>query len=234
MSPSQASSDDFPRLTGSRNFDVWKTRVTASLDGKHLLGFVTKKDYNGVSDDEEDSDGSPNSSNMSDVEDPPKTSTPADYDSEAVDYEANSDGDDAASNEDGKKGSTPSPPSPIRSFSQRKSKRRVEKERPAPMSTRRLRRMEAQTKAFLMKTMDDTHIRLVKNLTSAYDIFQAICKKYEGAAFHGEPYFIQHFLMETKYEEGSDVNEFFLVLEDAMRAASKATESVLMDGQKSL
>ncbi|KAG2961959.1 hypothetical protein PC119_g25954 [Phytophthora cactorum] len=40
--------------------------------------------------------------------------------------------------------------------------------------------------------------------------------------------------METKYEEGSDVNEFFLVLEDAMRAASKATESVLTDGQKSL
>ncbi|KAG3068006.1 hypothetical protein PI124_g20697 [Phytophthora idaei] len=94
--------------------------------------------------------------------------------------------------------------------------------------------MEAQTKAFLMKTMDDTHIRLVKNLTSAYDIFQAICKKYEGAAFHGDPYFIQHFLMETKYEEGSDVNEFFFVLEDAMRAASKATESVLTDGQKSL
>ncbi|KAG2781928.1 hypothetical protein PC129_g9738 [Phytophthora cactorum] len=40
--------------------------------------------------------------------------------------------------------------------------------------------------------------------------------------------------METKYEEGSDANEFFLVLEDAMRAASKATESVLTDGQKSL
>ncbi|KAG6606610.1 uncharacterized protein IUM83_19047 [Phytophthora cinnamomi] len=235
MSPSQVSSDDFPRLTGSRNFDVWKTRVTASLDGKHLLGFVTKKDYDGVSDDDdEDEDGSSDNADMSDVEDPPKTSTPVDYDSQAVDYESSSEEDDAASDEDGKTKSTPSPPSPIRSFSQRKSQRRAKKEIPAPLSSRRLRRMEAQTKAFLMKTMDDTHIRLVKNLHSAYAIFQAICKKYEGAAFHGDPYFIQHFLMETKYEEGSDVNEFFLVLEDAMRAASKATESVLTDGQKSL
>ncbi|KAG2768061.1 hypothetical protein PC129_g2983 [Phytophthora cactorum] len=117
---------------------------------------------------------------------------------------------------------------------QRKSRRRIENEKSVPPSSRRLRRMEEQTKAFLMKTMDDTHIRLVKNITSAYDIFQAICKKCEGAGFHGDPYFIQHFLMETKYEEGSDVNEFFLVLVDAMGAASKATESVLTDGQKSL
>ncbi|KAG2782013.1 hypothetical protein PC129_g13073 [Phytophthora cactorum] len=94
--------------------------------------------------------------------------------------------------------------------------------------------MEAQTKAFLTKTMDDIHIRLVKNLTSAYDIFQAICKTYEGAAFRGDPYFNHQFLMETKYEEGSDVNKFFLVLEDEMRAASKPNESVLTDGQKSL
>ncbi|GMF52675.1 unnamed protein product [Phytophthora fragariaefolia] len=93
MSPSQASSDDFPRLTGSRNFDVWKTRVTASLDGKHLLGFVTKKDYDGVSDDDEDEEASPDGSNMSDGEDPTKHSTPADYDSQAVDYEPSSDED---------------------------------------------------------------------------------------------------------------------------------------------
>ncbi|KAG3200676.1 hypothetical protein PC128_g4425 [Phytophthora cactorum] len=216
MSPSQASTDDFSRLTGSRNFDVWKTRVTTSLDGKHLLGFVTKKDYNGVSEDEEDEDSS-GSSEMSDVEASPKPATAAGYDSQTVAYEPSSDDDDPAS-EEGAKSVAP----------------RVENEKPVPPSSRRLRRMEAQTKAFLMKTMDDTHIRLVKNLTSAYDIFQAICKKYEGAAFLGDPYFIQHFLMETKYEEGSDVNEFFLVLEDAMRATSKATESVLTDGQKSL
>ncbi|KAG3235088.1 hypothetical protein PI124_g19876 [Phytophthora idaei] len=212
MSPSQASTDDFPRLTGSRNFDVWKTRVTTSLDGKHRLGFVTQKDYNGVSKDDEEEDSS-GSSEMSDVEASPKPATAAGYDSQAVDYEPSSDDDDPASEEGAKSGPATKPPSPIRPFMQRKSRRRVENEKP---------------------TMDDTHIRLVKNLTSAYDFFQAICKKYEGAAFHGDPYFIQHFLMETKYEEGSDVNEFFLVLEDAMRAASKATESVLTDGQKSL
>ncbi|KAG4038276.1 hypothetical protein PC123_g26161 [Phytophthora cactorum] len=171
---------------------------------------------------------------MSDVEASPKPATAAGYDSQAVDYEPSSDDDDPASEEGAKSGPATKPPSPIRPFTQRKSRRRVENEKPVSPSSRRLRRMEAQTKAFLMNTMDDTHIRLVKNLTSAYDIFQAICKKNEGAAFHGDPYFIQHFLMETKYEEGRDVNEFFLVLEDAMRAASKATESVLTDGQKLL
>ncbi|KAG2932156.1 hypothetical protein PC114_g1936 [Phytophthora cactorum] len=171
---------------------------------------------------------------MSDVEASPKPATAAGYDSQAVDYEPSSDDDDPASEEGAKSGPATKPPSPIRPFTQRKSRRRVENEKPVPPSSRRLRRMKAQTKAFLMNTMDDTQSRLVKNLTSAYDIFQAICKKYEGAAFHGDPYFIQRFLMETKYEEGSDANEFFLVLEDAMRAASKATESVLTDGQKSL
>ncbi|KAG3105265.1 hypothetical protein PI124_g14736 [Phytophthora idaei] len=161
---------------GSRNFDVWKTRVTTSLDGKHLLGFVTKKDYNGVSEDEEDEDSS-GSSEMSDVEASPKPATAAGYDSQAVDYEPSSDDDDPASEEGAKSGPATKPPSPIRPFTQRKSRRRVENEKPVPPSSRRLRRMEAQTKAFLMKTVDDTHIRLVKNLTSAYAIFQAICKK---------------------------------------------------------
>ncbi|KAG6619320.1 uncharacterized protein IUM83_13524 [Phytophthora cinnamomi] len=52
MSPTQASpvnDHDFPRLNG-RNFVVWKTRVTAALDGKNLLGFVTQPDYAGDSD----------------------------------------------------------------------------------------------------------------------------------------------------------------------------------------
>ncbi|GMG15078.1 unnamed protein product [Phytophthora fragariaefolia] len=168
---------------------------------------------------------------MSDGEDPTKHSTPVDYDSQAVDYEPSSDEDASGSEEDAKTSTTSKPPSPVRSFSQRTLQCRADQEKRVPLSSRRLRHMEAQTKHFLTKTMDDTHIRLVKNLTTAYDIFQAICKKYEGATFHGDPYFILHFLMETKYEEGSNVNELFLVLEDAMRAASKATESVLTDGQ---
>ncbi|KAG2780961.1 hypothetical protein PC129_g2367 [Phytophthora cactorum] len=71
--------------------------------------------------------------------------------------------------------------------------------------------------------MDNTHVRLVKDLQTAYQIFQAICAKYEGAAFHGDPYFIQHFLMELKYEEGGDLHDFFLELENAMHATSEAT-----------
>ncbi|KAG6622727.1 Neutral zinc metallopeptidase [Phytophthora cinnamomi] len=52
MSPNQASSDDFPRLIGAENFDVWKTRVCAALAGKHLLGYVKNPDYDVVSEDE--------------------------------------------------------------------------------------------------------------------------------------------------------------------------------------
>uniref|UniRef100_H3GNJ4 Retrovirus-related Pol polyprotein from transposon TNT 1-94-like beta-barrel domain-containing protein n=1 Tax=Phytophthora ramorum TaxID=164328 RepID=H3GNJ4_PHYRM len=47
MSPTQASPTDdrdFPRLNG-RNFVIWKTRATAALEGKNLIGFVTQADY---------------------------------------------------------------------------------------------------------------------------------------------------------------------------------------------
>ncbi|GMF17372.1 unnamed protein product [Phytophthora lilii] len=40
--------------------------------------------------------------------------------------------------------------------------------------------------------------------------------------------------MDIKYVEGSDLNEFFLSLENAMKAASDATESVMTEGQKSI
>ncbi|KAK1932082.1 hypothetical protein P3T76_009406 [Phytophthora citrophthora] len=238
MSPQQASSDDFPRLSGAKNFDVWKARVSASLDGKHLLGFVTKKDYNGVSDDEdEDSDDDLAESDGDEAASKPRS--PADIDSDEVDFEESSDelqpsdDDDTPPSKKTKRADLPI----VRPFAERdvsRDRKQVKRRKPTPPSARHLRRMEAQTKAFLMKTMDDTHIRLVKNLTTAFDIFQAICTKYEGAAFHGDPYFIQHFLMEIKYEEGGDLTSFFLELENAMKAASEATESPLTDGQKSL
>ncbi|OWY95931.1 hypothetical protein PHMEG_00033928 [Phytophthora megakarya] len=65
MSPTQASSDDFPRPIDAENFDVWKTRVCAALDGKHLLGYVKQLNYDGVS--EEESEES--ASDMSDDDD---------------------------------------------------------------------------------------------------------------------------------------------------------------------
>ncbi|KAG3112424.1 hypothetical protein PI124_g8145 [Phytophthora idaei] len=52
MNPTQTSAAadrDFPRLNG-RNFAIWKTRVTAALEGKNLIGFVTQADYAGDED----------------------------------------------------------------------------------------------------------------------------------------------------------------------------------------
>ena len=53
MSPSTPSSDmdafRFPVLTGASNFAVWKTRVTAALEGKGYIGFVENRDYQGDS-----------------------------------------------------------------------------------------------------------------------------------------------------------------------------------------
>ncbi|POM67625.1 Hypothetical protein PHPALM_16342, partial [Phytophthora palmivora] len=227
MSPQQASSDDFPRLSGAKNFDVWKARVSsASLDGKHLLGFVTKKDYNGVSDDE-DEDSDDDLAESDGDEAASKPSSPAGIDSDEVDFEESSNelqpsDDDTPSSKKTQRADLPI----VRPFAERdvsRDRKQVKRRKPTPPSARHLRRMEAQTKAFLMKTMDDTHIRLVKNLTTAFDIFQAICTKYEGSAFHGDPYFIQHFLMKIKYEEGGDLTSFFLELENAMTAASEAT-----------
>ncbi|KAK1947027.1 hypothetical protein P3T76_001037 [Phytophthora citrophthora] len=240
MSPRQASSDDFPRLIGAENFDVWKARVCAALDGKHLLGYVKQLDYDGVSEDESEE----SASDMSDDDDPPaKASKDAEVDSDAVDYEESDDelkppsdsDDDSGASSDGsvKRKDLPA----VRPFNSReahRARKRSKKEKPQPLSQRERRRQEAKTKAFLMKTMDNMHVRLVKNLTTSYEIFNYICQKYEGAAFHGDPYFIQHYLMEIKYEEGSDLTEFFLKLENAMKAASEATESVMTEGQKSI
>ncbi|KAK1931950.1 hypothetical protein P3T76_012450 [Phytophthora citrophthora] len=238
MNPQQASSDDFPRVSGAKNFDVWKARVSASLDGKHLLGFVTKKDYNGVSDDEdEDSDDDLAESDGDEAASKPRS--PADIDSDEVDFGDSSDElqpseyDDTPSSKKTKRADPPIV-RPIAERNVSRDRKQVKRRKPTLPSARLLRHMEPQSKAFLMKTMDDTHIRLVKNLTTAFDIFQAICTKYEGAAFHGDPYFIQHFLMEIKYEEGGDLTSFFLELENAMKAASEATGSPLTDGQKSL
>ncbi|POM59064.1 LOW QUALITY PROTEIN: Hypothetical protein PHPALM_36207 [Phytophthora palmivora] len=57
---------------------------------------------------------------------------------------------------------------------------------------------------------------------------------YEGAPFHDDLYFIQHYLMEIKYEEGSDLTEFFLKLENVMKAAREAANTVIAESQKSI
>ncbi|OWY95237.1 hypothetical protein PHMEG_00034808 [Phytophthora megakarya] len=215
MSPQQASSDDFPRHSGAKRFDVQQARVSASLYGKHPLGFVTKKDYNWASEheDEEYDDGLAESD-----------------DDEAA---SGSDDDDSPSSTKTKRADLPI----VRPFTESnisRDRKQVKRCKPTLPSARHLRRMEPQTKAFLMKTMNDTLIRLFKNLTTAFDIFQAIGTKYEGAAFHGDPYYIQPFLMEIKYKERGDLTSFFLELDNGIKTAFEATESPLADGQKSL
>ncbi|OWZ14415.1 hypothetical protein PHMEG_00012107 [Phytophthora megakarya] len=192
MSPQQPSSDDVPRLSGAKHFDVWKTRVSASLDGKHLIGFVSKKDYSGTKI-ETPTTTWPSESN--DDEAVSKPNSPAGIEADEVDFEDSSnelhpsDDDDTPSPKETKRADLPI----VRPFAERnisRDRKQVKRCNPTLPSAHHLRRMEAQTKAFLMKTMDDTHIRLFKNLTTAFDIFQAICTKYEGAAFNGDPYFI--------------------------------------------
>ncbi|GMF30857.1 unnamed protein product [Phytophthora fragariaefolia] len=122
----------------------------------------------------------------------------------------------------------------IRPYNQRDTKREANELKPKALSARGLRRLEAKTNAFLIKTMDNTHVRLGKDLETSFKIFHAICEKYEGVSSHGDPYFIQRYLMKIKYEEGSDLTDFFIKLEHAMDAVSSATESVVTDGKKSL
>ncbi|OWZ07172.1 hypothetical protein PHMEG_00020467 [Phytophthora megakarya] len=195
MSPSKVTSDDFPRLIGAENFDVWKTRVCAALDGKHLLGYVKNPDNDVISEYESDE----SESDVSDVDDFLKTKTnsteSAEIDSDAVDYEDSDDELKPLSDSDVESGGN----------SETATKR-------TKLPVRERRRQEAKAKAFLMKTMDTTH----------------------GAAFHGDPYFIQHYLMELKYEEDSELTDFFLKLENAMKAAQEATDSVMAEGQKSI
>ncbi|POM73799.1 Hypothetical protein PHPALM_9315 [Phytophthora palmivora] len=185
-----------------------------TLDGKHLLGYEKISDYEGISEDEsEDS--------RSDIDDELKPPSGSDEDS----------GDESDTSI--KRKDLPE----IRSFNCRQvsqERKLVPKLKSQPLNQRECRCQEAKTKAFLMKTMDNTYVRLVKNLNTSYEIFTFICEQYEGAAFHGDPYFIQHYLMEIKYEEGSDLTEFLLKLENAIKAAPKATESAMTEGPKSI
>ncbi len=243
MSPSLASTrEEFPRLTGASNFDIWKTRVTIALDGKNLLGFVTTKDYKGES--ESESDVHPDSDE--DIASPPVavSAPPTTPDSDAVDYGTSDDElnpsakSDTVSADSAIDADMATKLPSIKSFSETKrenmSLRAKKKPHRPALSSRMLRQMEAKAKAFLIKTIDDTHVRLIVDAKTAYDIFQTLCAKYEGAAVHGDPYFIQHYLMEIKYEEGSDLTLFFLQLEKAMRAASESMNTTMTDAQMSL
>ncbi|GMF60746.1 unnamed protein product [Phytophthora fragariaefolia] len=166
---------------------AWKTRVIATLDGKHLLGFVMNPNYDGLSDTEDD-----------DV----VMELP-----EADEVEFTSPDDSV--NDD--------PPGPLR-FPNKSE----------------LRRRETRAKMYLLSTLDNIHALLVRDKRTAYEIFATIRERYENKSLHGDPYYIQSYLMELKYEEGTDLNLFLLKMEQAIHACSGSTNSSLSDEQQSI
>ncbi|POM66350.1 Hypothetical protein PHPALM_17801 [Phytophthora palmivora] len=235
MSSTQASPVNdryFPSLNG-RNFIIWKTRVTAALDGKNLLGFVIQADYASDSDVNLDPDeelnpayseqlevsltrlgvSKPDSQQYSSSSDPltgvrinnkrvfrdhprsdlvPSTGTQGEIENFTEDRNT---------------------PSVNRQFGCRvqedpcdlaisqnhfATQRQQEldraekiKAKSQQLSSKTLRLMGSKTQAFLIKTIDDQHVLMVKEKTTAHDIYQTLCSKYEGAAVHGDPHYIQ-------------------------------------------
>ncbi|KAG2794717.1 hypothetical protein PC116_g27061 [Phytophthora cactorum] len=124
---------------------------------------------------------------MSDVDDAPKSKPAEDtqVDSDAVDYDESDDeglrppsGFDDEDSDDSSDSSVKlkNLPTirPINHRKMRKERLRGAKEKPQPLSLRERRRQEAKTKAFLMNSMDNTLVRLVKNFETSYDIFKYI------------------------------------------------------------
>ncbi|KAG3073343.1 hypothetical protein PI124_g20793 [Phytophthora idaei] len=94
--------------------------------------------------------------------------------------------------------------------------------------------MERKTRSFLISTIDDSHVLLVEGCTSAYAIYLKLRDRYESSTAHGDPYYINHYLMTIKYDEGTDLMEFCLEFERALKHASESTGIVVVDEQKSL
>ncbi|POM74341.1 Hypothetical protein PHPALM_8716 [Phytophthora palmivora] len=236
MSPTQASPVNFPRLNG-RNFIIC---VTAALDGKNLLGFVTQADYAGDSDVDLDPDEelNPAYSHQLDASLTRLGVPKPDSKEDSSTSESSDRSSDGSAGDDGDVDMGQENPPMIQSFTAQKQQEldRAEKlkAKSQQLSSKKLRLMEAKAKAFLIKTIDDQHVLMVKEKTTAYEIYQTLCNKYEGAAVHSDPYYIQSYLMALKYEEGSDLATFIYDLESAMTAAADSTNSVLSDEQKSL
>ncbi|KAF1315217.1 hypothetical protein FI667_g16148, partial [Globisporangium splendens] len=185
-----------------------------SLKGRGLYGFIEKRNYEGdtESDSSDSEDLNPVASvdvDMKDLAPPPSNAA-----------------------ED-------SVPPKIISLAARKREEEEKRAKKAKVKSRKpsaskLRKMEARTRTFLFKTIDNMHVLIVDDQPTAYDVFQTLCHWYQGTKAHGDPYWIQHYLMEIKYEEGSDVTRFFLDLEEAMRNTSDATSSTMNGEQKSI
>ncbi|EGZ07382.1 hypothetical protein PHYSODRAFT_261050 [Phytophthora sojae] len=189
---SQANDRDLSRLN-DWNFIIWKTRVTAALDGKHLLGFATQADYAGDADVNLGTDEYLNPVHHLERHDVVKRGAPHRKEK---------------------------PPVALSFTAQKKQELdRAEKlkAKSQQLSSKKLRLIEAKAKVFLIKTIDDQHVHTVKERTIAYEIYQTLFSKKEDAVIHGDPYFIRSYLMAPKYEEESDLTSFIYDLEEAMK-----------------
>ncbi|POM69494.1 Hypothetical protein PHPALM_14212 [Phytophthora palmivora] len=101
-------------------------------------------------------------------------------------------------------------------------------------SPHKRRRMERKPRLFLISTIDDAHVLLVEGCASAYSMCQTLRDRYEGSTAHGDPYYINYFLMTIKYEEGTNLMAFFLTFERALKVTAQATDIVMTDEQKSI
>ncbi|KAE9320330.1 hypothetical protein PF001_g5466 [Phytophthora fragariae] len=243
--------EDFPRLNGS-NFPVWNARIRAALDGQGLLGFIDQEDYDGDSDssaansDDEDPDPpkpkssrppspSPSEELVSDTGTLPPATSDADDDQADAAAEPKTGGhassevpsDSSSGNssyETGAESKSTQPSTKIPPAKKARAKLRAAKKRAARKpSAHERRHMERKTRSFLISTIDDAHVPIVEGSTSAFAIYQKLRDRYEGSTAHDAPYYINHYLMTIKYEEGTDLMEFFLTFKRALKAAAEAT-----------
>ncbi|ETM33015.1 hypothetical protein L914_19701, partial [Phytophthora nicotianae] len=140
------------------------TRVTAALDGKNLLNFVTKVDYTGESEtelsDDDDLDPALFDANLEvkktlDAIGAPKGNSPADSSSSDT-------SEDGSADDDGDVDMGQGLPPPIQSFTAQKRDelKRAEKlkAKSQKLSSTKVRHLEDKDKAFIIKTIDDQHV----------------------------------------------------------------------------
>jgi hypothetical protein len=71
------------------------------------------------------------------------------------------------------------------------STKKTKKKKMDKYSTREVRKLQRITRAFLIKTIDDTHALAICQLESPYEIFQRLWNIYEGVSAHGDPYLVE-------------------------------------------
>ncbi|ETK90471.1 hypothetical protein L915_05771, partial [Phytophthora nicotianae] len=197
-----------------RNFIIWMTRVTAALDGKNLLGFVTRAYYAGDSDpefsDDDDLDPALFDEDQAVRETLGEIGAPRADPSEGSSSSESSESNSTASDAGGDVEKTQGNLSVVKTLASTKQDehKRVEK--------LKAKRNNAELKS------TSPHGSKSEGVPDHKPSATNMCScKYECAAVHGDPYYIQSYLMTMKYEEGTDLTAFIFEVEQAMKALPK-------------